>query len=319
MSIEPWISVLVASNRSYLIFWATMFMTSILGMLNLLSNFQEAHKKNRTYFLLFSIMYFGFDALSFTSLYSLLNIYKVSRNLSVDGLLGPEIQDLAINNSTLIDKFLCENGGKMIELRMNLSFLPVVFFLIIFLVSYYHERNGIQETVTSASTNIEEPEIINLILDDSNDYVTERASLIKLSSDKIKEHINYLFGILAAVFTLIQINDTLIFYYVVIGLYFGIYLIGRLFYWNVFNSFVLTHRPFNVESLSMVQKSNIYQSSAFWGIFTASKFHILGSQGYKKNDGIIHGIARYFTGWKKYLSLFPIIIIVLIIFCLSGF
>lgn len=297
--IKPWVEILVASNRSFLIFWASMFMTSTLGLVRLLSQFPKANQRKTMYFLLFVLMYLGLTTLSFVSSYSLLSTYNVSRNLALDGHLGPEIKEMAIYDPTFIDSFLCEKGGRMIQLRMNLAFFPAIFYLFFLWVAYKQEESPPLERETQTETNNSEIELPNLIMDDNQGYITERASLIRLTSDKIKEHINYLFGLLALTFTLIQIDDTFIFYYISIDILLATYIIGRLMYWNVFSSDIMTHRPYNMSSLSRYQDSNVFQSNMMQGIYASCKYHIQGTHGYDRRNGIQFDVARFFSTWKK--------------------
>ena len=110
MAVEEWAKLWVQSSRSFIIFWATMFMTSTLGIVRLLSDFDHARTK-LGYFYGFTALYLFFLLLSSLSVYSFLSNYGTNRRFSIDGDFGERIRDIAIINSSIMDNILSEKGG----------------------------------------------------------------------------------------------------------------------------------------------------------------------------------------------------------------
>lgn len=118
--------MLVDSAIKYLIFWATMFMTSALGIVRLLSDFHNAHDSG-WYFVPFSILYFGFVLLNALSISRGIGAYQILRELSISGRLGNEIREKALRG-TIIDVILSVPQGETRELSRFLWVIPVILF-----------------------------------------------------------------------------------------------------------------------------------------------------------------------------------------------
>jgi hypothetical protein len=133
MAIEEWAKLWVQSSRSFIIFWATMFMTSTLGIVRLLSDFDQARLK-LGYYYGFTALYLFFLLLSSLSVYSVLSNYRTNRRFSIDGNFGERIRDIAINNSTIMDYILSEKGGYMRGWIIYLWILPEIFYGALFIL-----------------------------------------------------------------------------------------------------------------------------------------------------------------------------------------
>lgn len=134
MVIEEWVKLAVQAQRSYVIFWATMFMTSTLGIVRILSDYHDARTKY-WYFTVFTLLYFFFVGLSALSVNGGLNAYRLLREYSIDGKLGDEIRKQAIQDPTILDRVLSVPGGYMKEWMIYMPLAPVIFYLTLFFLA----------------------------------------------------------------------------------------------------------------------------------------------------------------------------------------
>ena len=103
-----------------------------------------------------------------------------------------------------------------------------------------------------------------------------REILIKISSDKIQQHISYIFAFIAGLYSIYQIfpdniilrNDLIIPF---ISLCFLVFLFGRFLYWSDFNGFVMIVSPSKIDI-----NDERFDKNAIWAIQNSAGNRIMG-------------------------------------------
>ena len=134
MATAEYIKEMVQAQRTFVIFWATIFMTSMLGIIRLLSDFQNALNYS-LYFLAFSCLYFVLVLLNTLSVHRFLDTYKFQREWAVDGKLGEEYKKILSEKPTIIDNILSVKGSYMKGWTTKLWILPAIFFVIVYIIA----------------------------------------------------------------------------------------------------------------------------------------------------------------------------------------
>ena len=149
-----------------------------------------------------------------------------------------------------------------------------------------------------------------------NDHNNVRSHLLNFTSNKIKEHVNYMIATLGTMITAQVYFPKLKILYLASFPILIFFFLGRIFYWTQVSSYCLTHWPIDVTTLP-VYDNKIHQSNSLWGIYTASVEHI--NMNKKINAYQIDKpdknqlIAKIFSQSKKILILIVIYFVGLIL------
>jgi len=126
---------LAETNRDFIIFWAVLFFTCIVGLIELLSELNRNAGKWLKLFV--ATLYFLLVVGIILSMSQCWNIYRVSYALTYNGKLGPEIENFIRANPSLIDQ--CEQKyGILTNVCWEIFALTIV---VIILVSLYCAKN----------------------------------------------------------------------------------------------------------------------------------------------------------------------------------
>ncbi|MCW4012137.1 MAG: hypothetical protein NWF07_04000 [Candidatus Bathyarchaeota archaeon] len=128
MNLEKWVEFRVENNVNYLTFWATVFLTCFIGIIELLPEL----KKISWYFGGLSILYFILVIGMCLSIDGCIRIYGENVHFWREGYFGNWHNIIPIIKHTRMDKFLL-NERNMI--RENVILLPITFG-ILFVVIY---------------------------------------------------------------------------------------------------------------------------------------------------------------------------------------
>lgn len=91
-------------NRDFIIFWAILFFTCVVGIIELLGHIDD-FIKNRTHETLIAILYFSLVAGIICSVFQAWNIYRINYALAYQTKLGLNIENFVRANPSAIDWF----------------------------------------------------------------------------------------------------------------------------------------------------------------------------------------------------------------------
>jgi len=130
-----------------------------------------------------------------------------------------------------------------------------------------------------------------------------REILLKISSDKIQQHITYIFAYMAGLYSIYQVfpnniilkNDVIIPF---ISICFLVFLFGRFLYWSDLHGFIMIVAPSKINI-----KDNRFDKNAIWAIQNGAGNRIMGRkewEGEKRSPKTEH-LSSLFFERKTYI------------------
>ena len=125
MAIEEWVKMRLEGNSSFLTFWAILFFTCVVGVIELLPEVKSLWQTgDSVLFILISGLYASLIVGMWLCIYSCVRIIRENVNFILDGRLGKEFIEHAKNYPTISDKLLCDQDRrvrKRIELYLSIT------------------------------------------------------------------------------------------------------------------------------------------------------------------------------------------------------
>lgn len=133
MGAKEWAKDRIDINSNFLIFWATIFLTSFIGLIELLPEVKPLKEiKSKKYFFLISLLYFALVVLMSVSIHSCIRIVRENVMFTRDGYLGEEYSNFTLEHPSLTDSFVTKEGHLFKNMEL-VSVVPIIFFLGLYL------------------------------------------------------------------------------------------------------------------------------------------------------------------------------------------